>query len=184
MSFQFARERFICSHLLVDTLVQGRNNVMGLSLKRVVDENHRLTGNLAYSSNNMGYFAVPLYLFPLNMTPKELTVGPLHASLEPMHAEWLRGYQSMERDSKKLSQTLLGLLGKAEGYQDLRDMLPDPVCRVFPEDHPIQLLTRSRPDLYACGLEDGVPGHWDPKMVSNYAAVSSLVDAYVGYSLL
>lgn len=184
MSFQFAKDRFNAAQFLVNTLNQGCAKVLGLGLEQLVLDNHRLTGKTAYSINNMGYYAMPMYVFPLNMVPKALDLGPLHSSLVARHGEWAARYEGFQHSGKRASQTLLSLLGKAQSFQDLRDMLPDTVCRVFPADHPIQLLTRSRPDLYACGLEDGVPGHWDPKMVSSYAAISPLVDAYVGYNLL
>lgn len=183
-TIQFARERFTWSNEIVNSLQQGCQKMLSNQLESIVKDHHRLTGATGYTSDGMGYFAKPMAVFTLQYKPYGVTLAPLHASLAARHSDWLSTYEDFNRNGKRVSQTLLSLLGKAENAQDVRDMLPDIAYRAFPGNHPLNLLTRSRPDLYACGLEDPDAGHWDPKMVSNYASISSLVDTYIGYSLL
>ena len=181
---KFARNRFTWSNELIEYLKKGCLSMFERQLSEIVKENHRLTGAPGYSSNGMGYCSPAMRVFTLRNKPQGLTLAPLHPLLEARHSDWLASYEDFLHQSKRVSQTLLTLLGKATNQQDMRDMLPDITYRVFPQNHPLSVLTRSRPDLYACGLEDAVDGYWDPKMVSTYSGVSSLVDTYIGYSLL
>lgn len=182
-TIQFAKNRFAWGSVINNSLRKGAKHLLDLQLQEITKEHHRQTGVMAFTSNGMGYHANPLYVFTLQFKPAGLKVAPLAASQEPAFASWLADYEQWEHQAQRLTQQLLTVIGKAENIQDVRDMLPDHAYRVFPQDHPINLLPRSRPDLYACGLE-GAGQHWDQSLVAKYAAISSLVDTYIGYSLL
>ena len=147
--------------------------------------NRALTGNACYLVG--GEIIGPGGVRP----PKLGRVAPLPAQLMDAHLSWKAGKQRHTHEWVKACQVLRTAAGRAENWQDLRDMIPDHVLRPFPATGLMEL-TRCRPDLYA-----GDPGssnyraerearekHWDPKLLDLYEQVGPLVDLYVSYRLL
>lgn len=183
MSNEFATFRFLWSCDIAGSVAQNYRVVVARHLAEICKDQLRLTGKEAFVSSGIFYQAPPFRVVPLNDRPYGEPYATLHTSLEGRFSEWQHSYAIYTRDAQKLGQGLKTLLGKAQCDQDLRDMLPELCYRNLAPTHPIQLLTRTRPDLYAAQL-DGKPQVWDPKLVSNYRAIASLVDTFNGYSLL
>lgn len=183
MSMQEARGRFTAINAIVDGMHNGYLRLLNRQLAEITLEHHRITGTTGYTSNNHGYSSNPLRVFTLQFAPFGMTLAPLPRALEPAHSEWMRCHDQFMGEAQRVSQQLKSLLGKTKDTQELRDILPDVAYQVFPQEHPLRQLTRTQPDLYSCWLE-GTNGPWDPKMVSAYGGISSLVDTFFGYSLL
>lgn len=123
--------------------------------------------------------------------PKIENLKPLPAELLPVHQAWLANCARHGEEWVRAQQVLRTAIGRAENWQDVRDMIPDHVLRSFPAEG-LMALTRHRPDLYAG--DPSAPDyaeqraarelHWDTKLLDLYEQVSPTIDLYVSYSLL
>ena len=123
--------------------------------------------------------------------PKLDKLKPLPAQLLPAHQAWLANCDRHGAEWVRAQQVLRTAIGRAENWQDVRDMIPDHVLRPFPATGLMEL-TRQRPDLYAGQPSDpnyaqeraARERHWDIKLLDLYEQVAPTIDLYVSYRLL
>lgn len=126
------------------------------------------------------------------MRPTKLVgLKPLPPELLPAHCAWLTNCERHGAEWVRAQQVLRTAIGRAENWQDIRDMIPDHVLRPFPATGLMEL-TRHRPDLYAGEPSDSSYAaerevrekHWDPKLLDLYQQVAPTINLYVSYRLL
>lgn len=178
-----AAKRFEYSNQIFAAINHAYRSILTKHLVKITDEHFRLTGRMAYIHDGKCYYSKPMKEYALNMVPRGLTTAPLPPALLDQHLTWATNYSNYQTASKRLQQSLGSLLSRLNTEQDMRDLLPEICYQNLPPSHELKQLPRSRPDLYAAGL-DNSKANWDPRLIAQYASVAPLVDQFSGYSLL
>ena len=108
-----------------------------------------------------------------------------------MHHAWMANCDRHANEWVRAQQVLRTAIGRAENWQDIRDMIPDRLLKLFPAEGLMDLASR-RPDIYAGDPNDPeYPRerelrmmYWEPKLLDLYESVAPTIDLYLSYRLL
>ena len=151
----------------------------------ILTSHRALTGGACYMVGG-GIFG------PGGIRPAKLEkLKPLPEQLLPAHRAWMVNCDRHGAEWVRARQVLHTVIGRAENWQDIRDMVPDHVLRPFPADGLMEL-TRTRPDLYAGPPDDSNYAqervererYWEVKLLDLYEQVAPTINLYVSYRLL
>lgn len=125
------------------------------------------------------------------VSPYKGTLVPLVSNLHARFEELLMQKARHIQEWAPTKQLLQHVMGKAQDYQELRDMFPDSLARTFPLEC-VKALPRTRPDFYA-GYKDD-PDYarnreerelfWDAPTLEMAEQFMPTINLYLSYLIL